>query len=295
MMQSIRLARLEGFFHVARTGGYARAARAFPYPITEPAVHQQVRKLEADLGARLFTRAAKDRMALTPEGRALYEFARPFFEGLPAALRTIRERTFGGTLAIHAGGLLVRKLLPAWLRRLRASRPDIAVELHEAEEPAIPLLRAGQTDLVVDFLPEIPPDVVAKRIATTYAFVVVPADRAAAARKRAPLRELGGETFISYPRGSTACELQTSLLGMHGILPPRTLSAGSADAILGFVEAAVGWSIIPWLDPAGPKGPHLVARPLGAPRGGFPVHVAFRRSDSASPLIAAALEAIGPG
>ena len=52
----IQLHRLEGFYWVARTGGYARAARAFPYPLTQPAVHQQVRKLEEDLGARLFER-----------------------------------------------------------------------------------------------------------------------------------------------------------------------------------------------------------------------------------------------
>lgn len=39
------LQRLEGFYWVARIGGYARAARAFPYPITQPGVHQQVRRL----------------------------------------------------------------------------------------------------------------------------------------------------------------------------------------------------------------------------------------------------------
>jgi len=38
--------RLEGFYWVARTGGYASAARAFPYPISQPGVHQQVKKLE---------------------------------------------------------------------------------------------------------------------------------------------------------------------------------------------------------------------------------------------------------
>src|SRR6187549_3106883 len=112
MMETIQIARLEGFFHVATTGGYASAARAFPYPITQPAVHQQVRKLEADLGARLFVRAAKNRMALTAEGRALFGFVRPFFERLPRVVRGLREGTFGGTLRMHAGGLLIRKLLP---------------------------------------------------------------------------------------------------------------------------------------------------------------------------------------
>ena len=56
----IQLHRLEGFFWVAKTGGYARAARAFPYPITQPAVHQQVKKLESELELQLFERVAKD-------------------------------------------------------------------------------------------------------------------------------------------------------------------------------------------------------------------------------------------
>jgi DNA-binding transcriptional LysR family regulator len=290
MMDSVQVSRLEGFFHVARTGGYARAARAFPYPITQPAVHQQVKKLEAEIGAKLFVREARDRMALTAEGRALYAFVRPFFEGLPAVVKAIRKRTFGGTLTMHASGLLIRKLLPAWLRRLERARPDVTIDLHEAEEPALPLLRAGATDLVVDFMPVVPPDLIAMKIGATYGFVVLHASHPLARRAHWPLAEIR-ETFISYPAGTAPHGLQMELLRRHGVVPPRMLSVGSADAILGFVEAGAGWSLVPWLDPAGPRGAHLEARRLDAPRGGFPIHVAFRRSDADNPIIAAAVKA----
>ena len=56
----IQIQRLEGFYWVAFTGGYARAARAFPYPITQPAVHQQVKKLERELDITLFERVGID-------------------------------------------------------------------------------------------------------------------------------------------------------------------------------------------------------------------------------------------
>ncbi len=55
----MQVARLEGFYWVARASGYATAARAFPYPITQSALFQQVRKLEDDLGVRLFERIGK--------------------------------------------------------------------------------------------------------------------------------------------------------------------------------------------------------------------------------------------
>jgi DNA-binding transcriptional LysR family regulator len=290
MMESVQIARLEGFFHVARTGGYARAAREFPYPITQPAVHQQVRKLEAELGARLFVREARDRMALTAEGRALYDFVRPFFEGLPDAVRAIRGKTFGGKLTMHAAGLLIRKLLPSWLRRLERQRPDVRIDLHEAEEPALPLLRAGATDLVVDFLPSVPPDVAVVKVGATFGFAVIHANHPLASRARWPLSGIR-ETFIGYPPGSAPHELQMELLRRHGVVPPRMLSVGSAESILGFVEAGLGWSLVPWLDPAGPSSPHLRARRVESPRGGFPIHLAFRKRDADNPLVRAVVEA----
>ena len=71
-MPGIRLHQLEGFFHVARLGGYTKATQAFSYPIGQPAVYQQVRGLQEDLGLKLVIQAEPRRMELTPEGRALW-------------------------------------------------------------------------------------------------------------------------------------------------------------------------------------------------------------------------------
>src|SRR3982751_4342026 len=99
------LQRLEGFYWVVRAEGYARAARAFPYPITEPGVHQQVRRLEAELGVRLFRRVAKDRMVLTPHGRALMAVVQPFIDSLRVTVDALRASAFGGTLRLGAAAL----------------------------------------------------------------------------------------------------------------------------------------------------------------------------------------------
>src|SRR5688500_4769908 len=103
----IRLARLEGFYWVARSGGFAKAARAFPYPITQPGVHQQVRKLEEELELRLFERIGRDTMKPTPAGRLLYQFIAPFFEGLPAVVASLRGHDYGGDLQIFAPPLML--------------------------------------------------------------------------------------------------------------------------------------------------------------------------------------------
>ena len=117
----IGIHRLEGFYWVARTGGYARAARAFPYPITQPAVHQQVKKLEEELGVSLFERVAKDRMAPTPAGQRLYDFVRPFFESLPSVVRSVQGGDYGGELRVTSSSLLLRHFVPPWIRRRYAA------------------------------------------------------------------------------------------------------------------------------------------------------------------------------
>src|SRR3954463_12190254 len=98
----VQLSRLEGFYWVARTEGYARAARAFPYPITQPGVHQQVKRLESELGFSLFERVGKDRGVLTPQGRALYAYVAPFLEGISGVVQSLQQGELGGTLRIHA-------------------------------------------------------------------------------------------------------------------------------------------------------------------------------------------------
>src|SRR4051812_17890786 len=113
----MHLGRLEGFYWVARTGGYARAARAFPYPITQPGVYQQVRNLELELDVRLFERVAKDKVRLTPRGQVLFDFVRSFFEGLQGAVQATQGGPVGGTIRVEAAGLALRSLMPPWLRR----------------------------------------------------------------------------------------------------------------------------------------------------------------------------------
>src|SRR2546421_1726843 len=108
----IALSRLEGFYWVARSGGYAKAARAFPWPISQPGVHQQVRRLEEELATRLFERTGKDSVALTPAGRALFAHVAPFYEQLPAIEASLKGGTVGGTLRIHAAGHVLRHLMP---------------------------------------------------------------------------------------------------------------------------------------------------------------------------------------
>ncbi|MEM8709914.1 MAG: LysR family transcriptional regulator [Planctomycetota bacterium] len=292
--ETIQLHRLEGFFWVARTGGYARAARAFPYPITQPAVHNQVKKLEEELGLSLFERVAKDRMAPTAAGQRLYDFIRPFFEALPTVLRSVRSGEHGGELRVTSTSLLLRYLVPEWIQRLHATHPDVLVHLEETAEDAVDLLRAGSVDLAIDHLYEIPKDIATMRVGSVEPHVVLPADPSDA---DAPvdLKALKGMPFVAYATGQKARELQFTALAEAGIAPPTMLSATSAEVILGFVEAGLGWSILPVIlgGTQDRLGTHVRSTPLvvGDVTPSFDLYAAWRKDTPENPLLDAMLEA----
>jgi DNA-binding transcriptional LysR family regulator len=284
------LQRLEGFYWVARTGGYARAARAFPYPITQPGVHQQVRRLEQELGGvPLFERVGRDTMRPTPAGAHLYAFCAPFFEQLPRVVRAIEAGRIGGTLRIDATGLVLRHLLPDWLLRLRRERDDIEVELQEVENPDVDRLRTGAADLIVDYGLECPPGCASQVVGYSHAHLVLPAEHRLASRERIRLRDLSGEPFVAYHPSLRQHAVQMAAVRARVGRVGRVTSASSVDTILAQVRAGLGWSVIPWLDRRGPKLPGIVVRPQSGSGTRFEVTAVWRRHEPENPLVAAAL------
>ncbi len=290
----IQLQRLEGFYWVAKTQGFAKAARAFPYPITQPGVHQQVRRLEAELGVRLLERVAKDVVALTAAGRALFDAVAPFYEGLGPLERSLRAGTHGGRLTVFAAGLHLRHLLPPGVRRLQARRPDIEVVLKEIHTPDLTVLRDGQADLLIDHLFSVPADIEVRAIGEMHTFVVVPSNHPLARRASVRVVDLGRETFIAYNQGLSGRELQLRALELHGVVPPRLYGADSAETILGFVAAGIGVSLVPALSEHGVRTRGVVAHQLTMPGASFAVHAAWKKSPSPNPLREAALAAFSP-
>ncbi|MCC7062184.1 MAG: LysR family transcriptional regulator [Planctomycetes bacterium] len=285
----IDLHRLQGFHLVATEGGYAKAARAAAYPITQPALHQQVRKLEAEVGTPLLERVGKDLMRPTPAGERLLAFASPFLRDLPGVVRSLKTGDYGGKLAIQAESLLIRQLLPNWLIALRRRRPNVQVHLQEIANPNLAALRSGQTDVMVAHLPDPPDDIATLPVAELHPFVVAP--RAGNRLKaNTPLRSLKDLPFLAYPLGSRQHALQMRALMTHGAEPTQVMNLDTADTILGFVESGLGWSLVPSLDPKGPIGRQLVAFPLLRPKVSFPVVMAWRKDAPENPMLDAMIE-----
>lgn len=84
----MRYVQLRAFHHVATHGGFSKAAKALH--LTQPAISDQVRKLETEYDIRLFDRSRKQ-VSLTEKGLALLEITHRLFENEDQALEFLSQ------------------------------------------------------------------------------------------------------------------------------------------------------------------------------------------------------------
>jgi DNA-binding transcriptional LysR family regulator len=128
------------FLAVARLRSFTRAAAQLG--VSQSALSQTVRGLEARLGVRLLTRTTRS-VAPTEAGERLLRAAGPRLDEITAeldALRALRDRP-AGNIRITAHDHAVRAVLLPALATLLPDYPDIKVEL---------VVDYGLTDIVAD-------------------------------------------------------------------------------------------------------------------------------------------------
>jgi DNA-binding transcriptional LysR family regulator len=83
----LELSNLIAFFHVARLGSVSKASEIVCR--SQPAVSQQIKALEEELGCHLFHRIGKRKLVLTEEGKRLQQFAQNTLSEMDRTLEDI--------------------------------------------------------------------------------------------------------------------------------------------------------------------------------------------------------------
>src|SRR6266404_1872914 len=126
----MELHQLRYFVAVAECGNVSRAADRCH--IAQPSLSQQLRKLEENLGVKLFDRLGRG-IAITDAGRALLPRARRVLAEVRETEANLKREADGcqGTLVVGAIPTMAPYLLPAALDRLRAAHPECQVNVRE--------------------------------------------------------------------------------------------------------------------------------------------------------------------
>jgi DNA-binding transcriptional LysR family regulator len=122
------LQQLRYFLAAAEQGSFSAAAESLL--MAQPSLSDQIRKLEAELGVALFTRAGR-RLVLTEAGRMLQPHAERTLASADDAVESVKEvRTLtGGTMSFGTFGSAHHYLLGGLIQDFRRRYPDVRVRV----------------------------------------------------------------------------------------------------------------------------------------------------------------------
>jgi DNA-binding transcriptional LysR family regulator len=222
--------------------------------VAQPAISQQIRALESELGVQLFDRVGK-RVSLTEAGRALLPHARQILAAVAAAENEVRERISltRGTASLGAPPTVSAHLLPDRLVRFKRKYPGLEVTLRESgTETLLHLVEVGQLDLAIIAADRLPDSVEsAPFLEEEYVLAVSvqhPLSRAGSkGAKTVRLADLSGEAFILSPEGYRLREVTLTACRRAGFEPKVALDGGALQSALEFVAAGLGVALVPEL------------------------------------------------
>lgn len=240
----MQIADLTAFVTVARERSFSRAAKVLHR--TQPAVSQAIKRLEDELGDRLFDRSARDG-ALTEAGRLLLEYAERILRTAGDAAAAVRElqELRRGRVVIGANEAAVHSLLPV-LSRFVTSHPEVNVEVRRvpSRQMAAALL---DRSLDVGVLTFQPPERGLQSILLGQDELVMLAhpEHRLANRKRVSIQEVGREAVIAHNDPSPARERVLRLYERRHAPINIRMSLPSLDGIKRAVEMGLGIAVLP--------------------------------------------------
>jgi DNA-binding transcriptional LysR family regulator len=186
---------LSAFLAVAREQSFTRAAARLG--VSQSALSQTIRQLEARIGLRLLTRTTRS-VSPTEAGERLLQSIGPRLDEIAAELESLsdlRDKP-AGTIRITAGDHAIESILWPKLEKFLPKYPDIKVEL--SNDYGLIDIAAERYDAGVRLGEQVAKDMISVRIAPDIRFVVVGAKSYLA--KHAPPttpQDLVGHTCIN--------------------------------------------------------------------------------------------------
>jgi DNA-binding transcriptional LysR family regulator len=149
----VELRRLRYFVAVAEELNFRRAAERLH--LAQPALSQQIRKLEVELGVQLLNRSRRN-VSLTPPGLVMLDEARRLLKDAEGAARAVldAEAGTGGKLRVGHLADAVPAILPRAIARFATRHPGVEVRPETVQaRRAIEDVHSGRLDIALVGLP----------------------------------------------------------------------------------------------------------------------------------------------
>lgn len=249
----MNLQQLGYFVAVARSRSFTRAAEACF--VAQPALSQQIRKLEEELGLPVFERRRRG-VDLTLAGTAFLEYAEQVLKLLEESkqrisdLQSVRQ----GSISVMCLPTVATYWLPPIISQYRAQYPDIDVHIQEhagctPEDFSRAVCDVGIVQLAQSH-DRATPDTRTERLFVDEQLLVVPVGHrlAGSAEAIAPaiaLRDAAGEAFILPKPTCGMSRTISQAFSDAGFVPRVRLETSQVEAICEMVSAGLGVGLMP--------------------------------------------------
>ena len=257
---------------VALRGSFSAAAESLAY--TQPAISQQIARLEKHVGVKLIEREPRG-VRLTPAGEVLVRHTERVMAQLAAADEELQDvaAQARGRLRIGSFATAAGTIVPRAVAAFRPLRPAIEVEISLLDpHESIPAVRRGDLEIAITeeggFESEVDTDgLQIEHLLDDHMWVSLPVDHPLATRPTVDLVDLRDEDWMFACLSGTCADSNVVLRACRdaGFQPRIAYQSDDYFAIQGLVASGMGVALIPGLGLASTRDDVAVRPVKGRP------------------------------
>jgi LysR family carnitine catabolism transcriptional activator len=256
---------LEILIAAADAATFSEAARNLG--ISQPSLSEAVRRMEGEIGTRLFNRHTRA-VALSADGRHTVAIAREILREFRLGLESIADRSRARRARVTVAALpsVACAVLPAAVQRLLREHPGTEIALHDVlHERAIALVTDGVADLALTVRPASLDGLDFVELGADVLHLVCRRDHALASKRRPAWRDIAGQPFVALARTSSVRRLTDAAFVHAGVTIEPAYEAEQIPSAAALVEAGLGVTALPGLTLSMVRSAGIAVRPLGDP------------------------------
>lgn len=231
---------------VVDRGSFTKAAASMQ--VSQPSLSDGIRRLETELGVRLFHRLGRT-VELTDAGRAFVGPARQLTRDRDAvfeSVATVRD-LHSGTLDLVSLPTLAADPLGRLVGGFRKANPGISVRIAAPEDDGavVAMVLDGRSELGLTELRTHRDELVGVSLERQELVAVCPPRTRLATSGRLPVARLRGMPLVTTPPGTSTRDLLDRALASAGVEPYIAVETSQREAIAPLVLSGAGTSFLP--------------------------------------------------
>jgi DNA-binding transcriptional LysR family regulator len=257
---------LQAFLSIAERGSFRRAAAHLN--LSQTAISHRMRKLEDELGIKLFARTTRE-VTLTRAAIELLPKAQKAIGELEQSFDEVKQQGAKrrDRLDIACLPAFAVHYLPPILRVFHETHPNVEVRIFETPSAAIAeLVESGEVEFGLSVIQTNRWDLDVETICDVPLALACPTSHALAKQRSVSWKELRNTPLIRVGTKTAIRSIIDDAVGAARLSPNWQYEVQHVETAVHLVEVGLGLAIVPSVDVALHRGRGLIAVPLRSPK-----------------------------